>query len=131
MNEAYAPYLMIVFFMLFGIMWFFVTNALRNMAGMSKDVDINVEAPIDTSEWGSGIVNGVSMKNALRVVCYSEGFLLETRKFLGGGKLWLPKSEIVINDITDKTMFKPKQLDVFSGKDRVSLYGALIDAIIR
>ena len=83
MNEEYAPYFMVVFFILFGIMWFGITSVLRNMASMSKFIDVDVGSPTNTTKWGSGDVNGVSMRNCIRVVSHNKGFVLETQKIFG------------------------------------------------
>lgn len=130
MNEEYAPYFMVVFFIIFGIMWFGITSALRNMANMSKLIYVDVGSPTSTTKWGSGNVNGVSMRNCIRVVSHNKGFVLETQKIFGSGKLWLPKEEIVLGKITKKSFFKPKKLEIISENNRISLHGELIDAII-
>jgi hypothetical protein len=130
MNEEYVPYFMVVFFILFGIMWFSITSVLRNMANMSKLIEVDVGPPTNTTKWGSGSVNGVSMRNCIRVVSHNKGFVLETQKIFGGGKLWLPKEKIVLGEITKKSFLKPKKLEIISEKNRISLYGELVDAII-
>jgi hypothetical protein len=130
MNEEYAPYFMVVFFILFGIMWFGITNILRNMANMSKLIEVDVGSPTNTTGWGSGNVNGVSMRNCLRVVSHNEGFVIETQRIFGGGKLWLSKEKMVLGAITKKTFFKPKKIEITSENNQVSLHGKLVDAII-
>jgi hypothetical protein len=130
MNEEYAPYFMVVFFILFGIMWFGITSVLRNMASMSKFIDVDVGSPTNTTKWGSGDVNGVSMRNCIRVVSHNKGFVLETQKIFGGGRLWLPKEKIVLGEVTKKSFFKPKKLEIISENNRISLHGELADAII-
>ncbi len=130
MNEEYAPYFFIVFILLFGIMWLGITTLLRSMASMSKLIEFDPGPPNNKTGWGSGNVNGVSMRNCLRVVSHNEGFVIETQKIFGGGKLWIPKEGMVIGEVAKKTFFKPKKIDITSENNRVSLHGKLIDAII-
>lgn len=120
---------MIVLLILFGMMWFGATSVLRNIANMTKHIEFDLGSPINTTKWGSGNVNGVTMRNCLRIVSHNEGFVLETNIFFGGGKLWLPKEKMMLGEITKKTFFKPRKVEIISANNQVSLHGELVDAV--
>ena len=128
--NQYAPYFMVAFFLLFSLMWFFVITFLRNMANMEKALSVELGDIIQTSKWGSGKVNGVSMQKCLRVIRCANGFILETQRIFGGGKLWIPKETLKIEERVSKKFLRPKKIKISSGENTILLLGNLADEII-
>ena len=60
---------------------------------MSRVVTAGMGAELRRSRWGDGDVNGVGFENALRVVEYTRGWLVEGHWIFWGGRLWLPRAE--------------------------------------
>jgi len=97
---------------------------------MSKELDIGKFEIIKTSSWGTGIVNGVSFKNSLRILDTEKGYILETQKLFGGRKLWLLKEGLEIGPLVSKSLLKPKRITLTSKEHSISLLGNLVNEII-
>jgi len=62
------------------------------------------------------------------VVC-DKGYILETPRFFGEGKLWLPQEQIKIERVIFKR-FWPKSVDITCGGNQIRLKGKLVDAFV-
>ena len=108
--------------------WFLVTALIRMMAGMTKELEADTGLLLRESSWGSGYVNGMRARNCLRVAEYENGWLVRIAWLLGGGKLWLPKSEARIQPETGD-FFSTKYSAIVCGDDHVRLSGGLADFV--
>jgi hypothetical protein len=108
--------------------WFLVTALIRQMAGMTKELDADTGRFLRESSWGSGYVNGARARNCLRVTEYENGWLVQIAWLLGGGKLWMPKSGARIQP--DRGGFlSTKCIAIVCGDDHVRLSGGLADFV--
>ena len=97
---------------------------------MVKELDIDTGKPIAESGWGSANVNGVNARNCIKVLEYANGYVLRMRKLFGNGKLWLPKENVELLNVRNKTFFIPKYKELKCGQNTVKLYGKLSEYII-
>jgi len=129
-----APVLAIVLISVFGgaalfiVIWILVTALIRRMAGMTKELDADTGLLLRESSWGSGYVNGVRARNCLRVAEYANGWLVQIVWFLGGGKLWMPKSRARVQPERGGS-FSTKCSAIVCGEDHVRLLGGLADFV--
>jgi len=112
------------------IIWAVTTSVLRKMANMTKTIEVDSGRRLSSSTWGSGNVNGVGFKGALKVIRCNNGYILETSTLFGGGKMWLAQNEIHITETVPSTVLRPEQLKIECGNNKVTLYGDLVDEII-
>jgi len=99
-------------------------------ASASKQgVDLTSEA-LKVSKWGTANVNGISLNDALRVLTFDNGYILETKETFGGERLWLPKNSLRILEPVPKTLMNSKRITVISGQHLVLLFSNLADEII-
>lgn len=99
MSDEYIPYFFRVFLYVLPFSWFGIIRFLMEKAKMSKELDVKKFVIIKTSNWGTGIVNGVSFKNCLRVIDTKKGYIFETKKPFDGRKLWLLKEGLDIRPL--------------------------------
>ena len=96
---------------------------------MQKEITEQRGLKINTSSWGTAVINGVNARNCVRVVQYEFGYQIEMMKIFGGGKLWLPAEEITIEDETERRFLFPATQVIISGENKITLYGKLTQAI--
>ena len=116
-------------FGLFIGIWLFVVVLLRQMSGMTRNLEVPTGQLMRESSWGSGSVNKVSMRNCLRVAEYERGWLLRVSRIFGNGKLWLPKHDVDIGPVRCGGPFSPDSVMLQCGRDRVRLDGKLADFV--
>ncbi len=129
MNQGFNYTYLSVAILLLPIMWIISINILRKMARLTKSVSIDTDEKPHLSKWGSGNINGVGFKGSLRVARYRHGYLLETMKLFGGGKLWLAKDEIRVEARLAANLLRPRRLKISCGDNEIVLYGYLVDEI--
>lgn len=108
------------------VLWLATGALSRHIAGMSRVVLAVTGPPLRRSRWGDGVVNGVRFGNCLRVVEFGGGWVLEGRRILGGGRLWLPRADTRVGPLQDagRAAGGPSRLLEW-GENRVELKGAL------
>jgi len=129
MNQDFNFTYLSAVILLLPIMWLIIVTALQKLSKMTKSVVIDTDEPSRLSKWGSGEINGVGFKGSLRVARYQHGYLLETMKIFGGGKLWLAKDEISIESKLAANLLRPRRLKIRCGDNQIVLHDHLIDEI--
>lgn len=114
---------------LFVVVWTLVVGMIRRWSRMIDRLVFDPGPPLRQSGLGSGVVNGVELKNCLKVTEYDEGWLLSTMIIFGGGKLWLERAETEIGALEPPTWLRPKSRVVQFERHQVRLYGPLADLV--
>lgn len=112
---------------LFIAIWLLVTGLIRMMAGMSRKLNVETGMLLRESAWGSGYVNGVRARNCLRVAEYEKGWIVRIAWIFGNGKLWLPKSRVIISEPQSGGVFSQEYRTIVCGDDEVRLSGSLAE----
>ncbi len=120
----------IIFLVTFPLIWFLIITMLKTKAKMTRHLNVSLGQVLSKSSWGSGVINGMSARNSLRVKEYEKGHVLEIIWLLGGGKLWLPKEDTTIGELVEGSFFRPKSLQLKYKSHKVTLYGKLINVFI-
>ena len=119
--------LFLVFLAFFLVFWWVIMRLLRHIARMATSLDFDPGPPLRESGWGSANINNVHANRCIKLVEYAAGWVLKMRRVFGNGILWLPKSQIEIDSVRQATFFRPRQISLRIGTDRVDLYGKLAD----
>jgi hypothetical protein len=109
--------------------WFIVTTMLRNMAGMSKRLEVEPGPEIRSSGWGSAKINGIGCKNCVKIQEHESGYVVRMMWISGGGKLWLPKPLTRVGELKASNLLFPRSRILISETNQVILYGRLADFI--
>lgn len=119
-------YLFLAFPFLFVAIWFAVISMLRNVAGMTRTLDVPGD-PLRSSRWGSAVINGVNAKGCAKIDEYADGFVIRMMAAFGGGRLWLPKSGLQMSEQRPRRIIVPRSRVLISGFDQVILFDRLAD----
>ena len=121
-------YIWIAFPFLFVGLWVVVTNLLRNVAGMTRALDVPGE-PLRSSRWGSAVINGVNAKGCAKIDEYADGYVIRMMPLFGGGQLWLPKSGLRVSEERRRRIIVPRSRVLISELNQVILFDRLADFI--
>ncbi len=103
--------------------------AVNRWVGLRTRVRVTTGPVVRTSPWGSADLNGVGFMECVRVIECREGWLVQLHWLLGGGKLWLPRTQtqIIEPDTADRSLGDNAVLQ--SGPQCVRLEGELAEFI--
>ena len=115
----------IIFPIFFIIMWFVTMKFLKAKMGLVNSIEEEKGRSVSESSWGSGRINGISLKNCLKILEYENGFILKIMPLFGGGMLWIPKESFKIVIRKEKSWLAPESTEITSGNHKLRFYAAL------
>ena len=119
----------LLFLLLFAGFWRLVVRSLRRMARMHRELPGDPGPPLRASRWGSGMVNGVSFQNCLKVSEHAAGWQLRTMRLFGGGRLWLPHAAVRVGELVPRRWLVPAHRTLVAGEEHVRLFGPLAEFV--
>ena len=124
MNITITPSIFIIIVML----WVISMIRRKIVLGLRYSIDSQFGGKIRCSNLGYAIINGDSI-SGVRVEEYQNGWLLRLSWILGGGMLWLPRSNIMIGELEQGRFFFSPSRKIISGANMIILRGKLTDTI--
>jgi hypothetical protein len=106
-----------------------LVTAFHLVSRMSRTLNVHTGPLVRESRWGSANVNGIGINNAVKVVEYSAGWVVQTMWILGGGKIWFPRGEVDVGGPEPARFFLPSSRTLRTGQHTVRLYGRLADFV--
>lgn len=110
----------------FVAIWTAVIKLLQRTSRMTDTVPASAGARLYASGWGNATVNGARGTNCIRVERYAEGHAVRLHPIFGGGRIWLPKHRVSIEDAGEHQirLRTPEHEIVLSGKLRDFFHSA-------
>jgi hypothetical protein len=128
MNDA-AWLVPLLCVLIFPVVWLIITTIMRLLSKITRTLEVETGLLLRESTWGSASVNGIGMNNCVKIAEYPTGWLVRTMWLTGGGKLWLHKSELRVEDLKPRNFLFPQSRTLFTHEHRVRLYGRLADFV--
>ncbi len=105
------------------IAWFI--RHLQKKSRMSRHINVETGMLQKESGWGDAKINGVHLKNCVKVESYENGYLVRVLPIFFFGKLWLPKPEVIFGELIEKKFPFQSSRELVSNNDKVILLGKL------
>ena len=125
MELEYIYYFVLSQFLLLPVLLVIMIRYLQKKSGMSRQLEVETGSLLNESGWGDAKINGVHLKNCVKVGFYENGTMIRILPIFCFGKLWLPKSELIIGEIEESGFLRHATRKLNSNNDEVILLGKL------
>jgi len=116
---------LLVFLLVIALIWIATSTTVNRLIGLQRRLDVDTGSVVRTSPWGDADVNGVGLRESVRVVECDNGWLVQLHWLLGSGKMWLPRNQTRVSpkEASGESLEANRVLE--TGPHRVKLEGEL------
>jgi hypothetical protein len=109
--------------------WLALRTLVNRLSGLRGRLRVDAGPVLRKSRWGDANVNGMGFQECVRVVECRNGWLIQAHWLMGGGQLWLPRTQTRVGELERTGWLSGVSRTLEAGSDRVKLEGELAEVI--